>query len=218
MILRQMRHIGAGELPHLRAEPLVVGFLQTFHAFGLGLGFGINQGRVTPRRVAAAAGFLGKGEGHALVQRTGEERHFAGIRTADHADVLQVNGQVFLNQFQAVNDAAHAPRPGAVLARLAQQFRIQPVVGMVGAGGLTIRRHLVHHVGDFRHTRRESPEVGPAVHADQRGERPASRLRQRNPRSQLDGVRTHRDGHRERVVGVGCSLVFPDGGGLVPIS
>ena len=145
VVVGQIAHfasaVGVAQRGH---KPVVVGLVETLHRLGIGLC--VEPSRIAPCGSAAASGFLGNGQCHALVEGSAEERHLAGIRTAGDADALHVNlGHVGPQLLQSVDESAQSPCPLAV-GTVVDEFGIEAheVVGgtVGGTAHLRVGIHL----------------------------------------------------------------------------
>src|SRR5207247_7638464 len=145
----------------------------------------------------------GNGERDPLVERTREQRHLSGVGASRYRQVAHIDGQRALprSDLDAINEAAHAPRPCAVLSDIPRPvpymvFRVQIEVRIAGMVAGEILRDLVvvvRYPGDVatgEDVARETPGAAGAEerHADHCRERTVPRWkvdarpeRQRSP-------------------------------------
>ena len=104
--------------------------------------------RYTPGSRTSPTWLLGNSECHTLIERSTKKRHFAGIRTPRHANMLCIYFRHFgPQQLKTINQSAQPPSPLAICSILLQ-FRIKTVKLIVATSlsiapeKLGIRIHL----------------------------------------------------------------------------
>ena len=113
-------------------EPVIVGLVEILHT--------VHRVRDAPGCRSATAGFLGNGQGDALVEGSAIERHLARIGTSRHANAARVDASCLRSQLlQAVNQPRQPPGPFAVGA-IGRELRIESVERMLAA--LVVRTPL----------------------------------------------------------------------------
>src|ERR1700742_153886 len=127
-------NVVAGEVQRVGVKPAVAGVVDVFDA-----ALGLDLVRDAPRRCAATAIFLSDRKSNALVHSSGPHRHLSGIGASGSRRVGGIERKRIAglrgNLLDSVNQAADAPSPGGVFARVASVGETMGGVACASGGG-----------------------------------------------------------------------------------